>query len=90
MADIDPIVALRTRRRAYIDYVLANAGTNQAKIAKACKTTPATVSRVIAGERGGDMGSVAEQVWAAIAQATGLTVAHLMNPPAPTAGTESE
>ena len=85
----DPIVALRTRRRAYIDYLLANAGTNQAKIARLCNTTQATVSRVIAGDRGGEAGSVAEQVWQAIAEATGFPVDHLMNPPAPAAGTES-
>lgn len=73
-----------TIRRAYIRYLLVARGKTQRDVAREADTTPATVARVIRGDRsmsdrGGEKG---DAVWRALSKLTRRPIYELKDPPA--------
>lgn len=66
-------------RKAYINYRLELADSSQKAVAVLAKTTPATVSRVIAGIR--KEGVVTERVWSALRDCAKTPIKDLQDPP---------
>lgn len=69
----------RKIRKAYINYRLELADSSQKEVAEIAKTTPATVSRVIAGIR--EQGEVTERVWSALRDCAKTPIKDLQDPP---------